>query len=163
MISNTTRELINSALLNLELENPTQAIINRAANYLKEAILQIKREKEEPQEYKVWLFNGVLDDNYMEDSSINCKNGKIESNIYYRCSDYIEIPKDVKELHIILPVCGSVGYHAGAFYDENKTYLYGVSRTDIDVKYAFNGKEDLTISLEGNEKYFIVGSESSKD
>ena len=38
MISNTTRELINLALLNLELENPTQAIINRAANYLKEAI-----------------------------------------------------------------------------------------------------------------------------
>ena len=116
MISNTTRELINSALLNLELENPTQAIIDRATNYLKEAILQIKREKEESQEYKVWLFNGVLDDNYMEDSSINCKNGKIESSIYYRCSDYIEIPKDVKELHIILPVCGSVGYHAGAFY-----------------------------------------------
>ena len=163
MISNATRELINSALLNLELENPTQAIIDRATNYLKEAILQIKREKEESQEYKVWLFNGVLDDNYMEDSSINCKNGKIESSIYYRCSDYIEIPKDVKELHIILPVCGSVGYHAGAFYDENKTYLYGVSRTDIGVKYAFNGKEDLTISLEGNEKYFIVGSESSKD
>ena len=109
MISNTTRELINSALLNLELENPTQAIIDRATNYLKEAILQIKREKEESQEYKVWLFNGVLDDNYMEDSSINCKNGKIESSIYYRCSDYIEIPKDVKELHIILPVCGNVG------------------------------------------------------
>ena len=44
MISNTTRELINSALLNLELENPTQAIINRATNYLKEAIEQIKSE-----------------------------------------------------------------------------------------------------------------------
>lgn len=163
MMSNTTRELINLAISNLESENPTQAIIDRATNYLREAILQIKREKEESQEYKVWLFNGVLDDNYMEDSFINCKNGKIESSIYYRCSDYIEIPKDVKELHIILPICGSVGYHAGAFYDENKTYLYGVSRTDIGVKYAFNGKEDLTISLEGNEKYFIVGSESSKD
>ena len=44
MISNTTRELINSALLNLELENPTQAIINRAVNYLKEAVEQIKSE-----------------------------------------------------------------------------------------------------------------------
>ena len=162
MISNTTRELINSALLNLELENPTQAIIDRATNYLKEAILQIKREKEESQEYKVWLFNGVLDDDYIEDSYVNCKNGKVEGSIYYRCSNYIEIPEDVKELHIILPVCGSVGYHVGAFYDANKTYLYGVSRTDIGVKYAFNGKEDLTISLEGNEKYFIVGSESGK-
>ena len=151
MISNTTRELINSALLNLELENPTQAIIDRATNYLKEAILQIKREKEEPQEYKVWLFNGVLDDNYIEDSYINCKNGKIEGSIYYRCSDYIKIPEGVEELHIILPICGSVGYNAGAFYDENKTYLYGVSRADTGVKYAFNGKEDLIIYLEAME------------
>ena len=45
MISNTTRELINSALLNLELENPTQAIIDRATNYLRDAILQIKKKK----------------------------------------------------------------------------------------------------------------------
>ena len=111
MISNTTREFINLAISNLELENPTQAIINRAANYLKEAILQIKREKEESQEYKVWLFNGVLDDNYIEDSYVNCKNGKVEGSIYYRCSNYIEIPEDIKELRIILPVCGSVGYN----------------------------------------------------
>ena len=141
MISNTTRELINSALLNLELENPTQAIIDRATNYLKEAILQIKREKEESQEYKVWLFNGVLDDDYIEDSYVNCKNGKVEGSIYYRCSNYIEIPEDVKELHIILPVCGSVGYHVGAFYDANKTYLYGVSRTDIGVNMHLMAKK----------------------
>ena len=162
MISNKTRELINLAISNLELENPTQAIIDRAANYLKDAILQIKKEKEETGEYKVWLFNGVLDDNYIEDSYINCKNGKVEGSIYYRCSNYIEIPEGIKELHIILPICGTVSPNAGAFYDVNKTYLYGVSRTDIGVKYAFNGKEDLTISLEGNEKYLIVGSESSK-
>ena len=53
MISNTTRELINLALLNLESKNPTQEIINEATNYLKDAILQIKKEKS--QEYKVWL------------------------------------------------------------------------------------------------------------
>ena len=53
MISNTTRELINLALSNLELGNPTQEVINKATNYLKEAVLQIKKEKS--QEYKVWL------------------------------------------------------------------------------------------------------------
>ena len=163
MISNKTRELINLAISKLELENQTQEIINDATNYLKDAILQIKKEKEETQEYKVWLFNGVLDNNYIEDSYINCKNGKIEGHNCYRCSDYIEIPEDIKELHIILPICGTVSPNAGAFYDENKSYLYGVSRTDIGVKYAFNGQEDLTISLDGNEKYLIVGSESSKD
>ena len=57
MISNTVRGLINLALSNLELGNPTQEAINKATNYLKEAVLQIKKEKEEteeePQEYKV--------------------------------------------------------------------------------------------------------------
>ena len=166
MISNTVRGLINLALSNLELGNPTQEAINKATNYLKEAVLQIRREKEEveeeTQEYKIWLFNGVLDNNYIEDSYVNCKNGKIESHNLYRCSDYIEIPEDIEELHLFLPICGSVGPNSGAFYDENKTYLYGVCRTDFGVKYAFNGQEDLTISLEGNEKYLIVGSESNK-
>ena len=44
MISSKTRELINLALLNLELKNPTQEAINKATNYLKDAILQIKKE-----------------------------------------------------------------------------------------------------------------------
>ena len=70
MISNATRKLINLALLNLELENPTQEIINRATNYLKDAIKQIKEEKEqqteEKKEYKVWLFNALYDTNYVE-------------------------------------------------------------------------------------------------
>ena len=45
MISNVTRELINLAISDLELENPTQEAINGATNYLKKAILQIKKEK----------------------------------------------------------------------------------------------------------------------
>ena len=45
MISNKTRELINLAISKLELENQTQEIINDATNYLKDAILQIKKEK----------------------------------------------------------------------------------------------------------------------
>ena len=44
MISNKTRELINLAINNLELNNPTQEDINKANNYLKEAIMQIKNE-----------------------------------------------------------------------------------------------------------------------
>ena len=44
MISNATRELINLALLNLESKNPTQETINKATNYLKNAILQIEKE-----------------------------------------------------------------------------------------------------------------------
>ena len=44
MISNTTRELINLAINNLELNNPTQNDINKANNYLREAIEQIKSE-----------------------------------------------------------------------------------------------------------------------
>lgn len=46
MISNATRGLIDLALLNLEPEIITQETINKAIDYLKEAILQIKKEEE---------------------------------------------------------------------------------------------------------------------
>lgn len=164
MLSSNVKAFISEVVELYSTTPLTQSLIDYGVNKLikaKELLTNGKEEK--PQEYKVWLFNGVLDDNYIENSFVNCKNGIIGENNYNRCSDYVEIPADIKELHIILPICGSVGYHVGAFYDENKTYLYGVSRTDIGVKYALNGKEDLAISLDGNEKYFIVGSESSKD
>ena len=44
MISNKTKELINLAILKLELENPTKTIITEAEGYLKKAIEQIKSE-----------------------------------------------------------------------------------------------------------------------
>ena len=44
MISNKTRELINLAILNLELESVTESKINKAIDYLNEAIIQIKKE-----------------------------------------------------------------------------------------------------------------------
>lgn len=44
MISNKTRELINLAIYNLESNNPTQEVINKANSYLKEAIKQVKNE-----------------------------------------------------------------------------------------------------------------------
>ena len=42
MISNITKELINLAISKLELENPTQIVINEAGEYLKRAIEQVK-------------------------------------------------------------------------------------------------------------------------
>ena len=44
MISNKTKELINLAILKLELGNPTKTIITEAEDYLKKAIEQIKSE-----------------------------------------------------------------------------------------------------------------------
>ena len=102
MLSNTSRELINSALLNLQLENPTQAVIDKASNYLREAIAQIKKEKEEteeePQEYKVWLFNALYDTNYVENEFVNALTGNFQSQNTYKHTDYIEIPSNLKEL-----------------------------------------------------------------
>ena len=84
MLSNKSRELINSALLNLQLEDPTQVVIDKASNYLREAIAQIRREKEEgrteePQEYKVWLFNALYDTNYVENEFVNALTGSFQS------------------------------------------------------------------------------------
>ena len=161
MISNTTRELINLALLNLELENPTQEIINEATNYLKDAILQIKKEKS--QEYKIWLFNALYDTNYVENEFVNIATGNFQSQNTYKRTEYIEIPLDIKELILTLPICGNVGYHAAAFYDKDKKFLYGVSpNTSANTKYHMT-EETLKIVLEGNEKYFVLGSSSSGD
>lgn len=44
MISNITKDLINLAISKLELENPTQIVINEAGEYLKRAIEQVKSE-----------------------------------------------------------------------------------------------------------------------
>lgn len=161
MISNTTRGLINLALSNLELENPTQEVINKATNYLKEAVLQIKKEKEELKEYKVWLFNALYDTNYYLNSYLNCTNGEIYYQNVYKCTHHIEIPEGVKELTIEMPIYDSVGYHVGAFFNENKEYLYGVCREKRDgIRYT-SGTKPLTITLDGNEKYFIIGSSSN--
>ena len=135
MISNTTRELINLALLNLESKNPTQEIINEATNYLKDAILQIKKEKE-PQERKVWLFNTLYDTNYVKNEFPNISTGDFQSQSTYKRTEYIEIPLGLKELFLTLPICGNVGYHAATFYDKDKNFLYGVSpNTSANAKY----------------------------
>lgn len=163
MISNTTRGLINLALSNLELENPTQEAINKATNYLKEAVLQIKKEKEEPREYKVWLFNALYDTNYVENEFASATSGEFLSQNTYKRTEYIEIPSQLKELILTLPICGHVGYHAAAFYDKDKNFLYGVSpNTSANTKYHIT-EETLKIALEGNEKYFVLDSSSSGD
>ena len=167
MISSKTRGLINLALSNLELENPTQETINKATNYLKEAVLQIKKEKEEteeePQEYKVWLFNALYDTNYIENEFPNCITGNMQSQNTYKRTDYLEIPEGVKEITIVLPICGNVGYHAGNLYDNNKNFLYGISPSAYaNTRYHIT-EETLTIVLDGNEKYLVLGSSSSGD
>lgn len=167
MISNTTRGLINLALSNLELKNPTQEVINKATNYLKEAVLQIKKEKEETeeesQEYKVWLFNVLYDTNYVENEFASATSGEFLSQNTYKRTEYIEIPSQLKELVLTLPICGNVGYHAAAFYDKDKKFLYGVSpNTSANTKYHIT-EETLKIVLEGNEKYLVLGSSSSGD
>ena len=161
MISSTVRGLINLALSNLEVESPTQEIINRATNYLKEAVLQIKKEKS--QEYKVWLFNALYDTNYIENEFPSISTGEFLSQNTYKRTEYIEIPSNLKELILTLPICGNVGYHAAAFYDKDKKFLYGVSpNTSANTKYHMT-EETLKIVLEGNEKYFVLGSSSSGD
>ena len=155
MISNKTRELINLAILKLELENQTQEIINEATNYLKDAIKQIKEEKEqqteEKKEYKVWLFNALYDTNYVENEFPSATSGEFLSQSTYKRTEYIEIPSQLKELILTLPICGHVGYHAAAFYDKDKNFLYGVSpNTSANTKYHIT-EETLKIALEVNE------------
>ena len=156
MISNKTKKLINLAILKLELKSQTQETINEATNYLKEAVSQIKKEKEEPREYKVWLFNALYDTNYVENEFASATSGQFLSQNTYKRTEYIEIPSQLKELTLTLPICGNVGYHAAAFYDENKNFLYGVSpNTSANTKYHIT-EETLKIVLEGLMIFLIL-------
>ena len=99
MISNIAKEFINLAISKLELEKPTQEKINEATNYLKDAISQIKKEKE-PREYKVWLFNALYDTNYVENEFASATSGEFLSQNTYKRTEYIEIPLGLKELFL---------------------------------------------------------------
>ena len=172
MLSEKTKNLINLAILNLQLENPTQDIINKAITYLKEAITQMEKEKEEnnkiedKNEYKVWLYNALYDVECIENTFFNTSTGKVVSiNNKYKTTDYIEIPTNISDVMITMPISGISNMHVGGFFDENKNYLYGIANNsnNSNVKYDFNNKDMIQIHLEGNEKYLILSSASSGD
>ena len=172
MLSEKTKNLINLAILNLQLENPTQDIINKAITYLKEAITQMEKEREEnnkiedKNEYKVWLYNALYDVECIENTFFNTSTGKVVSiNNKYKTTDYIEIPTNISDVMITMPISGISNMHVGGFFDENKNYLYGIANNsnNSNVKYDFNNKDMIQIHLEGNEKYLILSSASSGD
>ena len=109
----------------------------------------------------MWLFNALYDTNYVENEFVNALTGNFQSQNTYKHTDYIEIPSEVKELTLTLPICGNVGYHVGAFYDKDKKFLYGIS-PNASSKYHMT-EETLKIALEGNEKYLVLGSSSRGD
>ena len=120
MINNKAKELITIAISKLkELKelNLIQSTINEAIEHINMATKLIKQDNKD--EYKKWLYNAIYDSNYLENSYVNCLTGAISSQNVYKCTNYIEIPNNIKEIYLVMPLCGNIGYHAGAFYDEN--------------------------------------------
>lgn len=152
MISNTVKGLINLALLNLELENPTQEIINEATNYLKDAILQIKKEKEEikeePQEYKVILVHPYTYMDKIPNTFPNAGTGQIQSQNTYCSTQYIDI-----EGYEYLILHQNLAYHRGNFYDKDKKFIKGYTEP--------NYKSGEIMEIPEGAKYFVGGSASN--
>lgn len=152
MISNTVKGLINLALLNLELENPTQEIINEATNYLKEAVLQIKKEKEEikeePQEYKVILVHPYTYMDKIPNTFPNAGTGQIQSQNTYCSTQYIDI-----EGYEYLILHQNLAYHRGNFYDKDKKFIKGYTEP--------NYKSGEIMEIPEGAKYFVGGSASN--
>ena len=165
MLSSEIKVLISATVELYSTVPLTQALIDEGINKLtkaKELLLSQKEESPEKQ-YKIWLFNSLYDTNYVENEFANALTGGFQSQNTYKRTDYIEIPSELKELILVLPICGNVGYHAAAFYDKDKNFLYGVSpNTSANTKYHIT-EETLKIVLEGNEKYLVLGSSSSGD
>lgn len=152
MMSNTTRELINLAISNLESENPTQEIINEATNYLKDAILQIKKEKEEikeePQEYKVILVHPYTYMDKIPNTFPNAGTGQIQSQNTYCSTQYIDI-----EGYEYLILHQNLAYHRGNFYDKDKKFIKGYTEP--------NYKSGEIMEIPEGAKYFVGGSASN--
>lgn len=152
MMSNTTRELINLAISNLESENPTQEIINEATNYLKDAILQIKKEKEEikeePQEYKVILVHPYTYTDKIINTFPHAGTGRIEGQIKYCSTQYIDI-----EGYKYLILHQNLAYHRGNFYDKDKNFIKGYTER--------NYKSGEIMEIPEGAKYFVGGSASN--
>lgn len=165
MLSSEIKALISATVELYSTVPLTQALIDEGVNKLTKAkeLLLSQKEQTSKKQYKVWLFNVLYDTNYVENEFVNALTGNFQSQNTYKRTEYIEIPSELKELVLTLPVCGNIGYHAGAFYDKDKNFLYGVSpNTSANTKYHMT-EETLKIVLEGNEKYFVLGSSSSGD
>ena len=152
MISNETKRLINLAILNLELENPIQEKINEATNYLKDAILQIKKEKEEikeePQEYKVILVHPYTYMDKIPNTFPNAGTGQIQSQNTYCSTQYIDI-----EGYEYLILHQNLAYHRGNFYDKDKKFIKGYTEP--------NYKSGEIMEIPEGAKYFVGGSASN--
>lgn len=81
------------------------------------------------EEYNIALYNNVLNTNYIPDKCILISTGEEFSQVNYRCTDYIEIPENINKLYYAY---NNLGYDVGAFYDKDKKFIKGISRTEIE-------------------------------
>ena len=108
------------------LRQNTKVGITSALEKINLAINLLSPNKEE---YNIALYNNVLNTNYIPNKSISYMTGEEGSKNGYCCTDYIEIPENINKLYYAYD---KLGYDFGAFYDKDKKFVKGISRSEIE-------------------------------
>lgn len=111
---------------------------------------------------KRYLLNPITYTDIVPDSFISCLNGQVMGQKTYRCSNFIKIPSDVDTLYFLQPFSTGVGYHVGAFYDENQDFIIGMCAQQRDGTMHVAGAlgDIIEIKVPEGAKYIRVGSAS---
>ena len=167
MLSSNVKALISEVVELYSTTPLTQSLIDDGVNKLikaKELLTNGKGDETQEKEYKHWIFN-PLDTSYLiENAFINSTNGVQCAINKYKCTDFLEIPDGTKEIILTLTLNGNFSTHIGAFYDNNKNFVDGISSLEGRTKYYFkNGENYLSCSIDENIKYIRLSSGSSGD
>ena len=122
MLSNEIKQYIQNAITKIREGNPSSIL--KAIEYINIAIDLLSSKS-----YNIALYNNVLTTDYIKDKYIACSTGEEVSQGDYCCTDYIALSDNINKLYY---ACNSFGYHVCAFYDENKQFIKGMTRTEIE-------------------------------
>jgi hypothetical protein len=165
------QEKILLAINNLRIEDITRDNIINSINYLKEARDIIKNlidnKNKEYTEKEIYLFNPIYHTHLaIQDIGICSRNGQEIKQGGCKSTDYLEIPQDVKQIGLLRPLIGYYNYYIGAFYNENKEFMYGIGN-EKESLYGAPGIEiegkDVEIEVPQGAKYIRVCSASNGD
>ena len=109
-------------------------------------------------EYKEYLLDPLIYDDYIPDSYILSDTGEVKSQTTYKASNFIEVPPN-STIYFYEPIGIGYAYHSGALYDENKNFIKGIRANQADGFYHLSGLN--MIQTDSNSKYIRVTSGSN--
>ena len=120
MLSNDVKEYILKAINELKSGNISFSLPKAISNI--NSAIQLLDNKTK---YVVYLYNNALRTDSIDNVFINSYNGEEQSQNGYKVTDFIKIPSGVTKIYFSF---NEPSNHLGAFYDENKKFVQGITK-----------------------------------